>query len=244
MEKQLELDIQSQPDDTTCGPTCLHAVYRYFGDDVDLNRLIAEVPALDTGGTLAVLLACHALRRGYQATIFTYNLQMFDPTWLSGEPVDLVGKLKAQRKYKRGHRLQAATEGYLEYLQSGGRVLLEDLTASLLRRYLDRSIPVLTGLSATYLYRSPREYGPNDEDDDIRGEPSGHFVVLCGYDKRTREITVADPQHTNPLGKGRIYRIQIDRVLNAILLGILTYDGNLLILEPSEHLRGRLPCPS
>lgn len=244
MEKQLELDIQSQPDDTTCGPTCLHAVYRYFGDDVDLNRLIGEVPALDTGGTLAVLLACHALRRGYQATIYTYNLQMFDPTWLSSEPVDLVGKLKAQRKYKRGHRLQAATAGYLEYLQSGGRVLLEDLTASLLRRYLDRSIPVLTGLSATYLYRSPREYGPNDEDDDIRGEPSGHFVVLCGYDKRTREITVADPQHTNPLGKGRIYRIQIDRVLNAILLGILTYDGNLLILEPSEHLRGRLPCPS
>ena len=22
-----------QPDETTCGPTCLHAVFRYFGED-------------------------------------------------------------------------------------------------------------------------------------------------------------------------------------------------------------------
>ena len=31
-----DLEIQAQPDDLTCGPTCLHAVYRYFGDDVSI----------------------------------------------------------------------------------------------------------------------------------------------------------------------------------------------------------------
>ena len=25
-----DLEILNQPDDVTCGPTCLHAVYRYF----------------------------------------------------------------------------------------------------------------------------------------------------------------------------------------------------------------------
>ena len=30
--RELDLDILAQPDDETCGPTCLHAVYRYFGE--------------------------------------------------------------------------------------------------------------------------------------------------------------------------------------------------------------------
>jgi len=29
--KRLDLEIMSQPDDQSCGPTCLHAVYAYHG---------------------------------------------------------------------------------------------------------------------------------------------------------------------------------------------------------------------
>ena len=39
-----DLEILTQPDDSTCGPTCLHAVYRYFKDPVALDDVIAEVP--------------------------------------------------------------------------------------------------------------------------------------------------------------------------------------------------------
>ena len=46
--------IERQPDYTTCGPTSLHAIYRYFGDPIDLNTVIAEMPKLPGGGTLAV----------------------------------------------------------------------------------------------------------------------------------------------------------------------------------------------
>ena len=81
MVTKLELEMLPQPDDTTCGPTCLHAVYRYYDDPVPLPQLIDEVEPLSTGGTLAVSLACHALRRRYRATIYTYNLTLFDPTW-------------------------------------------------------------------------------------------------------------------------------------------------------------------
>ena len=38
-----------QPDDTTCGPTCLHAVYRYWDERVTLDEVIASVPRLETG---------------------------------------------------------------------------------------------------------------------------------------------------------------------------------------------------
>jgi hypothetical protein len=240
LKTRLRLEILPQPDDVSCGPTCLHAVYRYYGDIVSLDQLIWEVPMLESGGTLAVLLGCHALRRGYRATIYTYNLQVFDPTWFApGSTVKRLGeRLKAQFLAKsHTPKLRAATPAYLEFLDRGGQLRLEDLTTGLIRRYLRRGRPILTGLSATYLYRASREFGPADDYDDIRGEPSGHFVVLSGYDKRARTVLVSDPTHPNPLADSPSYAVGIDRLVCSILLGILTYDANLLIIEPPEAKR-------
>jgi len=230
-----------QPDDFTCGPTCLHALYRYFGDRISLERVISEVPQLDTRGTLDVLLANHALDRGYSARIFTYNVQMFDPTWFDGSDIDLSERLRLQLEHKESGRLRVATKAYLRFLANGGELQFEELTPALIRKFLTRRIPILTGLSATYLYRNAREYGPEGRPDDIRGRPAGHFVVLCGYDKDTREILVADPLGKNPLSGTHYYAVSIERALGAILLGILTYDANLLIIEPRSErkLQGR-----
>jgi len=241
MDADLQLDILSQPDETTCGPTCLHAVLRYLGDTVPLEEIIRGVPRLSDGGTLAVLLACYALRRGFPATIYTYNLQMFDPCWFDGRPIDLRQKLIAQSQAKHDERLHLATRGYLEFLDLGGKVHYEDLSPRLIRRYLRRRIPILTGLSATYLYRTPREFGPTGREDDVQGLPAGHFVLLCGYDQARRCVKVADPLHPNPLSQTHTYSLAIDRVIGAILLGVLTYDANLLIIEPRRGQKGSQP---
>ncbi len=232
MESQLRLDILPQPDDSTCGPTCLQAVYRYYGQDLPLADVIASVPALEGGGTLAVLLACDALRRGYRATIYTYNLHVFDPTWFTSE-VDLAERLRAQMALKDDARLRQASEAYLEFLRYGGRMRQRDLTSALIRRHLNKGTPILCGLSATYLYGQMREVGGDTLiDDDLRGVPQGHFVVLCGYRPEQRTVLVADPYQENPLAEGQLYEVSIDRVICAILLGVITYDANLLILEP------------
>lgn len=225
------LAIEAQPDTTTCGPTALHAVYRHFGDTLSLDAVIDEIQRLDHGGTLDVFLANHALARGYRATIHTWNLEVFDPTWFADRNTDLGGKLRAQLAFKRRKRLQVATRGYLEFLDRGGRLRLGELNRALLRRLLADGHPVMTGLSATYLYRSAREWGPQDADDDIRGEPVGHFVVLAGYDRHSREVTIADPTSPNPQGSQN-YRVHIDRVIAAVLLGAITYDANLLVIRP------------
>ena len=94
------------------------------------------------------------------------------------------------------------------------------------------SNPILTGLRATFLYRSMREYGPQQADDDIRGEPLGHFVVLAGYDRQAKTVEVVDPLQPNPLRKGHRYDVTMDRLIAAILLGVVTYDGNLVIIRP------------
>lgn len=222
--------IEAQPDTTTCGPTCLHALYRHFGDEVDLHQVIRSIHRLDHGGTLDVFLANHALTRGYSAEIWTYNLQVFDPSWFIGR-VDLAARLNAQMEAKSDRRLRVATRGYLEFLRLGGRIRFVDLTRTLIRRLLKDGHPVLTGLSATYLYRSMREWGPDDVDDDIRGVPVGHFVLLTGYDRKQREVEIADPMLGNPHGS-QSYRVHIDRVIGAVLLGAMTYDANLAVIRP------------
>lgn len=238
-DARLHLDIQAQPDDTTCGPTCLQAIYRYYNDPISLSQVIQEVHPLDSGGTLAVFLGCHALKRGFAATIFTYNMQVFDPTWfVDGQPVDLAAKLERQSMVKKKKKLSAATRGYLDFLGMGGKLQLEDLTAALLRKYLKRGVPIITGLSSTYLYREAREIGEINRPDDVVGEPAGHFVVLHGYSKEHRTVMVADPYLLNPMTEGQKYEVSIDRVIGSILLGVLTYDANLLVIEPRHYKRG------
>lgn len=232
---ELDLEILRQPDDATCGPTCLHAVYRYFGDDIALPDLIAEVPQLAQGGTLAVTLANHALRRGYRARIITYNLHVFDPSWFTGIRPDLSERLRAQVRVKNDPKLAEATDAYLEFLNLGGTLAMEDLTPELLVDLLEQRRPVLTGLSATFLYRSAREIGKTKlHEDDLRGFPQGHFVVLSGWDPVRRAVRVADPLEDNPGFKKHIYWLPVERVIAAILLGVLTYDANLLILDPPQ----------
>jgi hypothetical protein len=221
-----------QPDDTTCGPTCLHAVYRYYGLEMDLETVVAETGALEEGGTFAVLLGSHALRNGFRATIYTFNIQVFDPTWFQRPKVDLRAKLVAQKAIKTDPKLRLACDAYLEFLELGGDVRFRDLTTALIRKHLRNRIPILTGLSATYLYQTAREAPPDFRSDDVGGLPAGHFVVLCGYDAARRKVLVADPLHPNPLASRHQYSMDINRVLCSILLGVVTYDANLLILEP------------
>ncbi len=223
-----------QPDLFTCGPTCLHAVYQFYGEELPLEQVIAETGKKRDGGTLAVLLGCHALKRGYSATIYTYNLTVFDPTWFGANRPDLIEKLRAQMAAKQEEKLQMASRSYVEFLSQGGKIRMKDLTASLIRRYLKRSIPLLTGLSATYLYRCAREYGDIPVTDDVLGLAVGHFVVLCGYDQTQRKAVVADPYLPNPLGPGHHYEVDLDRLVCAILLGVLTYDANFLVIRPKK----------
>ena len=229
---QIDYPITAQPSETTCGPTCLHSVYAHYGAPMALGDVIEQTQALEGGGTLAVFLGIHALKRGWKATIETLNLQLFDPSWFApGAKVDLAAKLAAQKKAKPGKKLGIATDGYLEFLRLGGRVRFRDMKREALRERLRHGKPVIAGLSATYLYGCARETA-DCVFDDVAGEPSGHFVVLCGYDEAERLVLVADPLYPRAPSPSRLYAVPIARVINSILLGVLSYDANMLVIEP------------
>jgi hypothetical protein len=238
-QHRLSFPILPQPDESTCGPTSLHAVYRYFGDELPLQQVIDEVETVQTGGTLGVLLGLHALRRGYSATLYSCNLHVFDPTWFSPGARSLIDCLQAQMCVKDDPKLHTASQAYIEFVQLGGQLRMEDISVGLIRQYLSRGIPILSGLSMTWLYRDQREAVATGKDDDIGGEPVGHFAVLCGLDSATENVLIADPYEANPHADGHQYEISLERVLCAILLGIVTYDANLLVIEPRDETASR-----
>jgi hypothetical protein len=239
MKKELVLgfDIKAQPDEVTCGPTCLQALYNYYGDKVPLNQVIREVKQLKSGGTLAVMMGNHALKRGYKAKIYTYNLNVFDPTWFKHSSKKIVHNLEQQMEFKHKRRkLQVASRAYIKFLESGGELGYAELDSELILRYLKKGTPILTGLSATYLYGTAREIPQFDIYDSIKGEPAGHFVVISGYDEDRHCVYLSDPMEPNPLGKGQVYSVTFARLINSIMLGIVTYDANLLVIEPGSDL--------
>jgi hypothetical protein len=210
-------------------------LYNYYGDVVALKEVIQEVKQLKFGGTLAVMLGNHALKRGYKAHIYTYNLNVFDPTWFKFSSKKMIQYLREQMEFKHKRRkLRVASHAYIKFLQSGGELLNVELDEALIKSYLKKSIPILTGLSATYLYGTAREIPQFDIYDSIKGEPSGHFVVITGFDEDKNCAYITDPMEPNPLGNGKVYSVNFSRLINSIMLGIVTYDANLLIIEPKD----------
>lgn len=232
-------EISTQPDDETCGPTSLHAIYHYYGLDISLETVIKEVERSLSGGTLATLLGLHAIQKNFKAKIYVNNLTLYDPSWFWFDQGSdfLIEKLRAQRPYQEDTSLIQSSKAAERFLQAGGKIYFKTINATMLKKYLDNKIPIVTGLSATYLYRSPRERFTETGQsifDDIRGLPCGHFVILCGYNEEKRSVIVADPHRENPISHDNYYKVSVTRLINAIMLGVYTQDANLLIIEPKE----------
>lgn len=234
-----ELRVQRflQPDDVTCGPTCLRKVYDFYGVAVGEQEVLGEIDRNEDGGTLAVFLGISALRRGFRACLYSYDLQIFDPTWDALERADLAEKIRARLPHLRDAKRRQAAEAYLAFLEMGGELVFRDLTPALLRGIIDRGHPVLAGLSATYLYNFMRERQTADDDlvpDDVAGEPTGHFVVIVGYEHWGRRFSLRDPAEHVPVSPDGRQVVDGQRLINAILLGDVTYDAVLLEMWPAE----------
>lgn len=232
----LAVERLQQPDDLTCGPTSLLQTYRFYGLERDLAEIIGDVRRNPDGGTLAVYLGLAALREGMGATVYSYNLAIFDPTWERLDRDELIAHLERRASAVEGERLRRITRAYAEFLRAGGRVLLPELERKLLVDLLAAGRPIITGLSATYLYRTPREL--HEEYDDVRGFPVGHFVVISGYDRERDRFMVVDPSPHTPYSPSGVYPVPAERLMAAILLGDSTYDAVLLVLDPPADRPG------
>lgn len=223
--------VKRQPSPTTCGQTCLHAIYDWYDKEVTLEQVVEAVPTLHEGGTLAVHLGLDALTRGYKSKLYSCNLRVLDPTWFPSKRNLLIEKLADSRQVRTNKKEKIELEALEAFVRHGGKLTMEALTRNLLRKHLKRKEPLLTGLSSTFLYGDKREIPDTGKPDDLAGKPEGHFVVLHGFDQTSNRVTVHDPYPHTPFGVDHCYPIHIDRLINAILLGVLTHDANILVIQ-------------
>ncbi|MCB0421065.1 MAG: C39 family peptidase [Bdellovibrionales bacterium] len=229
--------IQSPPDYTSCGPTSLHSVYEYLGKNSTLEEVKSRIHQFDEGGgTLGVVLGIDALKENLEVTLYSYNINIFDPSWFGLKEEVIVKNLK-MRLYDRINtdKERLALSYYIQFLEAGGQLCFEDLSKDLLKRLLEQGGPILSGLSATWLYRSAREDSVTNEYDDIKGDPAGHFVVIYDYNSQSDHVEVADPYLPNPFSGTNYYSVTVNRLFTSILLGISSFDGNLLVIREKKE---------
>lgn len=225
------IKIQSQPTETTCGPTCLNSMYAFLKKPIPIKETISEVRYLDTGGTMGEALAINALENGLQATVYTHNLHVFDPTWFKLSKDNLIKKLKKQARAPKTLKIKKSSKLYIDHLKLGGKVRFKHLTAEFLYNLLVEKGPVIVGLSSTYLYMCERERNDDNEYDDIYGSPQGHFVILGGMSKNGQQVEIYDPLEDNPISKTNHYSVATTLLINSILIGAITYDANIIVIE-------------
>lgn len=215
------IEMLPQPDDTSCGPTALHAIYKYYGLDIPLNTVISELEGYSTlEGTYDAMIGVDALKRGFQVNIFVYNLRIFDPSWKYDESI--TEKLYTMKARLSDPRLIKSVEWFIRFSEMGGHIVI----SSPLINALTAEHPVICGLSATHLYNCRRENPITNEYDEF-GSPVGHYVVTDAHFGDT-SVPIYDPYGDRSRIRKIEYIMPINAVIESIMLGTLTYDGSVI----------------
>jgi predicted double-glycine peptidase len=203
-----------------CGPFALAQVLQYYGEIITAEELIQGTKMVQGIGTYESNLALTAKKLGYKTKITTQNLYLFDPTWQELSQNELIVKLQEQEKELKDKDLTQSAQGFIEYLQAGGKLGSETIDRDLLVDKLGRG-PLVVGLNMTYLYQEKR---PLDKE----AKRYGHFVTVSGYDGENDTFTLIDPWHSIPFSKDGIYQVKSARLIAAIYLAEATFDASLL----------------
>lgn len=233
-EHLLKFTMHQQPDGVSCGPTCLNAIYQYWGNQGELQHIRHEIDYTETGGTLAVLLGKHALKQGFKAKLQSVNIEIVDPTWFACERDILMGKLLTQLAHTSDLKKRKTTQAYFDFLELGGEIQFFNLTFEFIQQAIEQGVPILSGVCATWLYQNMRDYTDGDNRvvyDEWLGKPTGHFVVIYGYEPQKQLLYIADPYLPHPLSNSHHYTISFSHWLHAHLLGIMSHDAELLMIK-------------
>lgn len=202
-----------------CGPYALKQIFAYYGDDIDIKEIIKKTKArIDYGLWLSSIISL-AKERNYKINFHTNSLKALDFSWERLSSKKIVQKLKRRLKSKKKQVVNY--KGFIEYFSKGGKVDFRPITKELVKKYLDKKIPVLISVNSTYFYKRKRKY--KDKFDDIKGSEVGHFLVIAGYDKN--RFYVVDPNFTAPKN-GKYWVKQDYLIVSTLILG-----GHVIILR-------------
>ncbi len=212
-----------------CAPASFVSVMSYFGSTIDLEALIKKSSKSCKFRDWDYILGTLALKEGFDVTVHSRSLLIFDSTWFKLERINLMRNLRNQRSYLEEiskslpgfKRLEIEAKCAYKFLDSGGKIDFSPISKNLITGYLKQNLPVIATFTSQLIFGIPKETSISK--DPIRGEPWKHTVVIKGY--RGDSFFVSDPARK---GSTKEYPLQKDLLLD----GIIRYDSNLVVISP------------
>lgn len=194
---------------TDCGPNSLTMLLSYYDSSIKLEEVLKNTPQVKNLGTFDGWLGVTAIKLGYKVRINSLNIESIPRKWHSLKLSNILKKLKTKKTKDKA--LNHSIKGYSKFIELGGKLIFENINKEMLIKKLNKG-PILIGLSSSYLYKEEKTVG--------------HFVVVNGYENN--KFSIIDPWHSIPFSKNGRYKLEPNKLINAILLGALTYDCCIL----------------
>lgn len=194
----------------SCGPSSIQQILHYYGIEKSLKEIMNEMKLFDSGGTSSDgAMGDYLLKQGFKVRIYTLDTKMFDPTWFKLSKKDLKKKLMEAHKISRGFK-KYSYNSFIEFLDHGGKIEFKVITLKEIKEILNMIFPLMAGVDDSSLYSFKRSR-KTFHDDEFKGKPWGHELVIAGYKKD--KIFVVDPFPRNPFSKDGKYFVDAEKLL-------------------------------
>lgn len=227
----MRLNILPQINHQLSGAETLRGIYAYYGEDISMDDLVVSTTRFSNRRLRPLALAIDALERGYAVTVHCCDTRIFDLSWMGLVSSELKEKLEYHKSKADSVHLTQTFDAYIQILEKGGTIDLSEINRAVIRKAVELKAPIIAAVSATHLFHSKREYLDSKDRpvlDDAKGKTAGHLVAVTAW--VGKEITLHDPYLANPITGKAKYKVYISRLMRSILLGVLSYDAQMVVI--------------
>ncbi|MBD3280341.1 hypothetical protein GF389_02360 [Candidatus Dojkabacteria bacterium] len=199
-----------------CGPLCLVNIFENLGDKALVEDIMEDLGVTENEITYLPQLALYAHKNNLKIKYLQSNPREISPNWKGLESDKYLETLKKfQEEMDKESIWKKNLKFLIEYIEAGGEIEVDDLSREKISQYLAEGYVVLAAVEQTWLWGKRKVKG-KIEYDDLKGKPSGHFVVI--YKEDGDDFLVSDPYPTGLEGKEGLYRVSKDTMLVSILV--------------------------
>lgn len=163
------------------------------------------------------------------------DTDLFDQSWITLEPNELVEKLKARQavikhiNYDRD-ALTAISEGYVLFLNKGGKIVFPVVDVEYIYNFLQKG-PVYAVLNYQFAFQRPKfvysQTTKEYEEDSINGSIATHALLIIGY--KEGKFCLLDPDNEESHDQERW--VDANRVVGSYYLAGLNIVPLLITTE-------------
>jgi hypothetical protein len=180
-------------------------------------------------------LAAYLIGLGFEVTMHTSDIQVFDRSWIDLDVQELIQNIRRRTPQVQHPRYEAdliteVCEGFIVFLEKGGKMDFSVVDEAYLHSLLEQG-PIYTVINYQFMFDAPKGQYSKGQDrfitETIKGQPNTHAIVISGY--KEGKFSVIDPD--KPVEESERW-VDASRLVGAYYLADMDIDSILLTLTP------------